>query len=116
MVVLHSGYKDYTVLIIVFTYGTVPYEDSSLMHTCFKDYIVHQCRNYVRYVGTDVRYGTPSYSIQQQVVRYCTVLYCTVQCKNFLYGPIDAMISSQGDDPMALYFIYAIIICYSFAE
>ena len=98
MVVLHSGYKDYTVLIIVFTYGTVPYEDSSLMHTCFKDYIVHQCRNYVRYVGTVPRHTVISY-------RYCTVLYCTVQCKNFLYGPIDAMISSQGDDPMALYFI-----------
>ncbi len=80
------------------------------MHTCFKEYDVYHNRIYVRYVGTVPRHT---------VINYCT---CNVPYGNVpynertLYGPIDAMICSQGDDPMALYFLDKIIICCSFAE
>ncbi len=52
-------------------------------------------------------------SNQQKVLyRTGTVRYCAVQCKNFIryYGPIDAMVSSQGDDPL---WSYILLIKYS---
>ena len=85
----------------------VRYGYSLLMHICLNDYIVHNCRISVRYMGTVPRHT---------LINYCTVPYSTYNepyNSRTLYGPIAAMISSKGDSPKAFYFINQKIICYS---
>jgi hypothetical protein len=83
--------RDISIILLSLTYlRTVDMvrrsEDSSLMHKCSKDCVVHHQRICVRYVGSVPRHTLINYN-----------------GRTLIYGPRVAMASSQSDDPKAFY-------------